>query len=653
MGRAFSAFAFDRTPADFDRRNKFYHKLSDSYFTMLRRGGEAFMRRHQIGPAGEEINVVEKRIDYIMGSGHTGQTLIHRSSRNELIELPVAWYIARGGYWAMNPNYDQPNHEGFRRRIRYDCFFCHNGYPDMQGQPDDFLADPIYPAKLPSGIDCQRCHGPALAHVEAAVSKQPVEKIRSLVVNPKRQTRDQQMEICLQCHLQSTSSPLPHTIVKTGRGVFSHRAGEPLGDYAAFFDHPAGAGYDDKFEIAHAGYRLRQSACFRKSQMTCTTCHNPHDVKRADEAIAAASKACRNCHAQVSPAAHRSPSECISCHMPQRRTEDAVEIVMTDHRIVRRPPPGDLTAPRKEPHGEAYRGAVAAYYPANIDAVHMGIAQVRTGTNLSGGIAMLKKAAAGDSACGVECLFELSEAYGKAGRFEDAATIAERILKNKPDHLYTLRSYGTYLSAKGDLVRGAELLEKALKQVPDHPRTRHDLGLNYARQGRQQDAVKLMRQALQGDPDSPEIHFSLASILSSGGDLAGAAAELREAVRSKPTFGQAHANLAALLTQQNDTQMAEFHWREALRWEPDNARIRHLYGMTMVQKDPVGAITHFEAAVKLDPSNLDSRFYLGVLLAGSGQSKRAVEHLQIASKSPNPSIRERAAQALQMIAAQR
>ena len=149
MGRAFSAFAFDRTPADFGRRNKFYHKPSDSHFTMLRRGGEAFMRRHQIGPAGEEINVVEKRIDYIMGSGHTGQTLIHRNPRNELIELPVAWYIAKGGYWAMNPNYDQPNHEGFRRRIRYDCFFCHNGYPDMQGRPDDFLADPIYPAKLP------------------------------------------------------------------------------------------------------------------------------------------------------------------------------------------------------------------------------------------------------------------------------------------------------------------------------------------------------------------------------------------------------------------------------------------------------------------------------------------------------------------------
>jgi Flp pilus assembly protein TadD len=74
---------------------------------------------------------------------------------------------------------------------------------------------------------------------------------------------------------------------------------------------------------------------------------------------------------------------------------------------------------------------------------------------------------------------------------EEAARTAKQTLRRHPDHLYTLRSYGTYLSARGDLARGAQLLEKALSQEPGHPRTLHDLALDYARLGRSADAARL------------------------------------------------------------------------------------------------------------------------------------------------------------------
>ena len=50
--------------------------------------------------------------------------------------------------------------------------------------------------------------------------------------------------------------------------------GRPLADYFMYFDHAKGSGHDDKFEIAGAPYRLRQSACFQRRQMTCLTCHS-------------------------------------------------------------------------------------------------------------------------------------------------------------------------------------------------------------------------------------------------------------------------------------------------------------------------------------------------------------------------------------------
>ena len=649
MGRSFAVLAEPRTTADFEKRNRFYHKASGRSYTMHRRGGEVFMRRHQVGPAGEEINVVEKRIDYVMGSGHKAQTFIHRNSRNELIQLPVAWYTANGGYWAMNPNYDRPDHEDFRRRIRYDCFFCHNAYPQLDQRSDDFHSDPVYPPELPQGIDCQRCHGPGQPHVDAAVRKATPEQIRSLIVNPKRLSRDRQMDVCMQCHLQSTSLPLPHSIVRLERGVFSYRAGEPLADYALHLDHPSGSGYEDKFEIAHAAYRLRKSACFRKSAMTCTTCHDPHDVKRGAEAIAAASSACLSCHSQVAPAIHSGVTECVSCHMPQRRTEDAVEVVMTDHLIARRPRAGDLTARRQERRQTPYHGPVASYYPENPDPLHYAVAQVRSGTNLAGGLPLLEQAV-NNSECGADCLFELSEAYGKAGRFEDAARTAQETLRRTPGHVNTLRSYGTYLSVRGELVSGAELLEGALQQAPDHPQTLNDLALNYARQGRHADSIRLLRRALAADPDSPQIHFSMASTLATLNDWGGAMTELREAIRTKPEHELAHANLAAILSQQGKPGDAEFHWLQAVRHEPENATIRHRYGVAMIQQQRSSeAVEQFEAAVRLDPRNDESQFFLGALLAERGQRERAAQHLERASRSSVADIRERARRALRTI----
>src|SRR5579859_8099753 len=55
---------------DYTKRNTYYHTASDSYFSMLRRDGKYYQRRYQIDLDGKQVNVLEKQIDYIMGSGN-------------------------------------------------------------------------------------------------------------------------------------------------------------------------------------------------------------------------------------------------------------------------------------------------------------------------------------------------------------------------------------------------------------------------------------------------------------------------------------------------------------------------------------------------------------------------------------------------------
>ncbi len=406
MARSFYRPRAENTIEDYSRNNTYYHKPSDTSFAMIRRDSRYFQRQFQIGPDGKQTNVVDKEIDFVLGSGNHARIYLHRAAGNTLVELPLGWYAEKGGFWAMNPGYDRPDHQGSRRAVTYDCMFCHNGYPEIPAGNSTPRSPPAF-LSVPEGIDCQRCHGKGDRHILLARrgGVRP-EEIRSAIVNPARLAPERQMEVCMQCHLETTSSPLPASIVRYEREPFSYRPGEPLGDFILHFDHATDTGYDDKFEITGAAYRLRQSACFRKTNgaLTCTACHNPHGDPGKEESARHYTEVCRQCHAPaldrlVSAGKHPVSEDCAGCHMPKRRTDDVVHAVMTDHYIQRRKPARDLLAEKPEQRqteATAYRGNVRLYYPPSLpkaeDELYVAIAQVTQNSNLNEGIAKLSAA---------------------------------------------------------------------------------------------------------------------------------------------------------------------------------------------------------------------------------------------------------------------
>jgi hypothetical protein len=154
----------------------------------------------------------------------------------------------------------------------------------------------VFSGDLPEGIDCQRCHGPGAKHAGLArTAGAKRDDIRASILNPARLTPALRMDLCMQCHLQPTSGAIPSLMRRFDREPFSYAPGEPLANFMLVFDHKAGTGYDDQFEIVNSSaYRLRKSACFLKSNgaMTCTICHDPHGAKPTSY-----SSACRQCHA--------------------------------------------------------------------------------------------------------------------------------------------------------------------------------------------------------------------------------------------------------------------------------------------------------------------------------------------------------------------
>lgn len=645
MGRSFYRPSPEKMVEDFTHNNTFYHRPSDSYFTMIQRGGEYYQRRYQLDSGGKQINVMDKRIDYVLGSGNHARAYLHRTVANTLIELPLGWYAEKGGYWAMNPGYDRPHHDGFRRPITYDCMFCHNAYPRIPAGHDQPYSTAVYAGELPEGIDCQRCHGPGDRHVQlASTPGAKVQDIRKSIVNPSRLSVQRQMEVCMACHLESTSFPLPNAIQRYDRGPFSYRPGEALGSFILNFDHAARTGHDDKFELVNAAYRLRKSACFLKSngKMLCTTCHNPHDIPRGEEAERHYTAVCRQCHAsaferEVAAGKHTRAVNCVDCHMPKRRTEDVVHVVATDHYIQRRRPAGDLLAERPE-RQETYRGPVVLYYPETLpdtpeNKLYLAIAQVKQGSNMTAGIAQLTADLRQYSPRRAEYYLELARALEENGELAKALPVYREAVEKNPKFAYALLKFGTALRRSGQYAEAAEVLKQAASVAPERALTWNEMGLAYRGLGKNADAGVAFTKAIELNPDLAEARNNLGILRFGEGEQARAESAFREAIRIQPDYADAHGNLANLLVAAGKFNDARDHFETALRLRPGDAATRYNYAMLL------GRTRHYdeaqrelEASLKADPKFTDAHELLGDLLMARGQAREALPHYREAAR---------------------
>ena len=648
----------------------YYHRASDTYFQMIRRGGRYFQVQYQLGFDGKRTNVLEKEVDFVVGSGNHSRTYLHRNSRNTLVELPLAWYAEKGGSWGMNPGYDRPDHQGFRRVVGDDCLFCHNAYPGA--------------SFLPEGIDCQRCHGPGERHVTAArAANASRETVRSVIVNPARLTPERQMEVCMQCHLETTSFPLPNSIVRFERTRFSYRPGEPLGDFVLHFDRAPG-GTEERFEIAGAAYRLRRSTCFEKSNgaLRCTTCHDPHLPGSASSQHYTG--ICRQCHSAgfdrlVAAGQHSASADCVGCHMPKRRTQDAVHVVMTDHYIQRRKPARDLLAGLAErPTDEnPYRGEVVLYYPRTLarpeDELYLAIAQVRQGSNLRAGIDRLSAALEKYRPSRAEYYLELANAWRASGQLDQAVRLYQEALQRQPQSLPALQNLAVSLISLRQPARAATILEEA----PPDGTTWQLLGTAYLETGGTAGAIAAFQKAIELDPELPEAHNSLGAVWFQNREFTRAEPALREAIRLQPWYPDAHNNLANLLAATDRFEEARYHFDLALRQKPENPGARYDYAIALarvrrteeaqqqletgLRQNPnfaeahellgtlmashrqfAPAIEHYREALRIRPQFPRAQLHLGEALADSGNVPAALPYLRQAAASSDPTAREEA-----------
>lgn len=329
MGRSLGLATPQRSDASFGAHARVYDAKRDLYYYPFFRDSVMWVREFRLDArTGDTLHQRLEKIDYIIGSGH--HTNSHLISQNGyLFQAPITYYTQQKR-WDLAPGFSEFN-ERFGRLLSEECITCHNHYPQLApGSLHKYTA-------MPTGIECERCHGPGQLHVKEKLAGIIVDTAAGpdySIVNPRRLPRDLQMDLCQRCHLQGVA------VLEEGKGFFDFRPGMRLNEVLNVY-LPRFTNSHEKFIMASQADRLRQSACYQRSEMTCITCHNPHQSIR-EQGLAPSNRACQQCHQGKAgqplckaPAAELKAQDhnCVHCHMPPSGSTDIPHINITDHYI--------------------------------------------------------------------------------------------------------------------------------------------------------------------------------------------------------------------------------------------------------------------------------------------------------------------------------
>ena len=517
-------------------------------------------------------------------------------------------------------------------------------------------------------VSCEACHGPGSAHVAWAeavkagkAKKDDADKGLAVTLNDHDKAS---WEFDMKTGIAKRSVPrTSHAVVETCARCHARRS-VVAADYV--FGQPLMQTYRPAllteglyFADGQIQDEVYEYGSFLQSKMhaagvTCTNCHNAHDLK----VPVSADRVCAACHlpekfdtpAHTFHKAGSTGSRCVSCHMPTR--DYMVVHARHDHSF--RAPRPDLSVSigtpnactqchrnksnawaaeaalrwwgdkvRAEPHyGQVIHAAREEQASAE-PALQQLVGDVtRPGIRRATAASMLALGGGATSTAVLSRALADPDPLVREGALTAAETIApaERLPLVSP----LLR----------DPVRTVRIdAARTLASVPKEQ-------MNSSERADFEAALAEYVQSQMVDADRAEAHLNLAGVYVEQGEIDRAEAEYKTALALMPALGGTYVNFADLYRQKGRDDEGERILRQGLARAPQDPGIHHALGLALVRQRKMGeALKELQKAAELPPERARYAYVYAVALDSAGQGGRALEVLRSAHAA-HPGNRE-------------
>ena len=561
MGQSFHVATKEKSKAIYTEHTVLYDTLNNFYYQPFWRNDSLVIREFRLNELADTIHKKEMHVRYIVGSGqHTNSHILEENGY--LTQAPITFYTQKG-IWDIAPGFDSKLASRLNRIVGKECMTCHNSLPDfVEGSENKF-------DHVPMGIGCERCHGPGGEHLKRKLAGEIVDTSRQAdysIVNPKRLSKDLQMSVCQRCHAQGVA------ILKEGKDFDDFKPGKHLSEVMEVF-LPKFDGYQTQFIMASHADRTAMSECYKQSEMTCISCHNPHvSVKETNKETFDA--ACKNCHSskkdllcsmEESARMAENNNNCYGCHMPVSPSIDIPHVTIHDH-YIRKPIPEDA-----KNQIEAFIGLSNITNPKNKDPLIRAKAYIRFYEAFQSEARML------DS---VQVFLDQT----KASLQKQEAEIHLAFLKNDFKKIKQLiPSEGTVFSDPWNWYR---------------------IGEAFYQEKKWSKAEKFYRKALESRPLNLDFKNKLGSTLMQLGDLTEAKKVFAEIIQENPQHIPALNNLGFVYLNERKIEQATNFYKKALQLNPDYVpALLNQIGLAMIAQDQSTIETLLERVLELEPTN--------------------------------------------------
>jgi len=210
MGRSFDFASHEKSAASYGEHDLVYDAQNDLYYKPFFKDSSLYIKEYRLDGK-DTVHARTEEITYVIGSGqHTNSHLLNINGY--IYQAPITFYTQENR-WDLAPGYEKTNVR-FARVIEEECLTCHNHYPT-------FIEGSINKVEqMPSGIACERCHGPGALHVKEKLAGKIIDTAYHTdysIVNPRALSRDLQMDLCQRCHLQGIA------VLQEGKSFFDFK----------------------------------------------------------------------------------------------------------------------------------------------------------------------------------------------------------------------------------------------------------------------------------------------------------------------------------------------------------------------------------------------------------------------------------------------